>query len=58
MLDDTELTELDVCERPNKGVWPFSWQHPAIGGVSNFGLMKEIHPEDIITLLKSYVQIS
>ena len=54
LLDDSELTELDVCERSKKGVF-LSWQHPpAIGGVSNFGLMKEIVSEDIITLLKSY----
>lgn len=54
LLDDTELTELGVSERSNTGVF-LSWQHPpAINGVSNFGLMKEIISEDILTLLKSY----
>lgn len=53
-LDDTELLDLDITDRSKQGVF-LSWQHPpAIGGVSNFGLMKEIIKDDIMQLLKSY----
>ena len=53
-LDDTELLEEDITDRAKAGVF-LSWQNPpAIGGVSNFGLMKEIIKEDILQLLKSY----
>lgn len=53
-LDDTEILDLDITDRAKQGVF-LSWQHPpAIGGVSNFGLMKEIIKDDIMQLLKSY----
>ena len=53
-LDDTELLDLDITDRSKQGVF-LSWQHPpAIGGVSNFGLMEEIIKDDIMQLLKSY----
>ena len=53
-LDGENLLDLDITERAQAGVF-LSWQHPpAIGGVSNFGLMKEIIKEDIMQLLKSY----
>ena len=53
-LDDTEILDLDITDRSKKGIF-LSWQHPpAIGGVSNFGLMKEIIKDDIMQLLKTY----
>ena len=53
-LQDKELLDLDITGRAKEGVF-LSWQNPpAIGGVSNFGLMKEIIKEDILQLLKSY----
>ena len=53
-LDDTEILDLDITDRAKQGVF-LSWQHPpAIGGVSNFGLIKEIIKEDIMQLLKTY----
>lgn len=53
-LNEVDLSELDITERSKEGVF-LSWQHPpAIGGVSNFGLLKEIVKEDIMQLLKSY----
>ena len=52
-LDDTEILDLDITDRSKKGIF-LSWQHPpAIGGVSNFGLMKEIIKDDIMQLLKT-----
>ena len=53
-LDGINLLDLGITDRAKQGVF-LSWQHPpAIGGVSNFGLMKEIIKDDIMTLLKSY----